>query len=1445
VTVSAVTGPATFAQERLYLTHELHGDDRAYHIVAALDIGGPLDVLRLRGAAQAVVDHHSSLRATFAADADHVIQIIQPPQRAEGLGLDWRMYDGHPGGDPSAALRRVAADLRSFDLRHGPLIRWGLLRLGPEHHGLVMVAHHIICDGFSVGIIFRDLEAAYSRGAAVFTTDAPDPLASAHREREQWTPAAAAAAMDFWRDYLGDCEPLAVPPDRARQGSASGIGGSVHRPLPPARLAALRRLARGAHVSPFIALSAITAGVLARHTGGRDVLMATPVANRVSASDESLVGCLVNVIPIRIEVPESASVGELLRSARRTIQPALAHQNTPFDAIVREFGLRTGEDGSSWIRCSLTVQNFDASPPRLGGLTVTDVELGVDAPKWHLAFTVDVSGDDPFLRVEYDADLYARDTAEALLAHLDTALDLAVLDPDRPLRIVADDEAAVLGGFNPAEPLAEPSLLPALLEQVLVERPDAVAVVDRDGTLTYGELARRAALMGARLRATERVKPGDKVGICASRRLTSVVAMVGIWRAGAAFVPMDPAGGHDRVARIVATAGVDTVVVDSATRDVVARWLPEVRLVDVHQPTSAVEGPPGSDGPQPLASDSLAYVIFTSGSTGSPKGVEVTHGNLAALLAGATEVVGAGPGDVWSCTHSLAFDYSVWEIFGPLATGGRCVLVDDDQRRDPDTLAEVLAEHGATIVSQTPASLYRLLEAVSGSGSPRARRWRAVVSGGDVLDWQRLAALTAGVRDFGARVVNMYGITEGTVHVTSVGVTPGVLGAVPQWSVGRPLPGARCYVLDPRGEPAGLDVVGELYVAGQHVARGYVNDEEQTRNRFLPDPWSPGRRMYRTGDLARWRSGGWLQYVGRNDDQVKVRGYRVEPAEVERAVLACPDMAVRACAVLATGDHLVAFLESHVPVPDVELRRHLSRDLPHYLVPTRFLQVEAIPLTPNGKIDKAGLVALLEERAAPDLPVVPDVDVLVPAQPVPVVPPPAGAAAPPTPEADLRPPPGDRAAVTRAVVEAWRTALAGADFGLTDNFFDVGGHSFALLQVRELLRAGGLHVRAADLFRYTSVQALVDHLKGEHAGEGEAAARTAPPAGVGSAATRPRGAAPSRHDAAPDGRVAVIGMAARLPRTEEDLDAFWELTAAGQDAVTRYSAPQLAAVGVPAHVTGDDLYRPFRAAIEDVAGFDRVLFGYSPAEAALIDPQHRALLECSWAALEDSGHAPVMPGPNRTGVFVGVGVNAYLWDEVVSNRQAVEAAGPLQTVISVDKDYASTRISYKLNLQGPGLTVQTACSTSLVAVHMAARSLIWGESDLALAGGCSVAPASRRGYVYQPGGIFSSDGRCRPFDQGASGTVPGDGVGVVVLKRLADALRDGDPIRAVILGSAVNNDGARKAGYTAPGPDGQVLPVGCTVSLRKRAYVQVKGAWHEFRDVGCTVPDMNATSSAG
>ncbi|HZF11551.1 MAG TPA: MupA/Atu3671 family FMN-dependent luciferase-like monooxygenase [Thermoanaerobaculia bacterium] len=767
--------------------------------------------------------------------------------------------------------------------------------------------------------------------------------------------------------------------------------------------------------------------------------------------------------------------------------------------------------------------------------------------------------------------------------------------------------------------------------------------------------------------------------------------------------------------------------------------------------------------------DDVAYIMFTSGSTGLPKGVAVRHGPVVNLIEWLNEACGIGADDRVLFVTSLCFDLSVYDIFGLLAAGGTVHLVAEPELRDPQRLAELLCQAEITLWDSAPAALQQLVPFFPPPGTTlgQERLRRVLLSG----DWIPVALPDQVRRSFpSARVLALGGATEAAIWSNFFPV-----GEVdPRWTsipYGRPTRDARYHVLDRDLAPCPIGFPGDLYIGGFCLATAY-SDPAQTADRFIPDPLGAetGARVYRTGDRARYLPDGNLEFLGRSDQQVKIRGYRIEQGEIQAVLAAHPELSDAVVLVRedTPGDRrLVAYVvPAVVPGPQTsELRSFVREKLPEYMVPAAFVILDALPVTANGKLDRQALPAPAERSG------------LAPA---------------------FEPP---QTAMEERVATIWSEVLGRERIGVDDNFYELGGHSLLVAQVFSKLRErSGVEVSMVDLFRHPTVRSLAAHLT----------MTSVPAPAVSGSSEEP--VRPAGHGHA----VAIVGMAGRFPGADS-VAALWENLRQGIESVSFFSEEELVRAGVDRRLLANPHYVRAQAVLAGTDRFDAGFFGMTPREAETTDPQQRLFLECAWESLEDAGYDPEVyggdggddgeRGANRAiGLFAGVGLSGYMLN-LYSRGDVLDSIGEFQAVIGNDKDFLPTRVSYKLNLRGPSLTVQTACSTSLVAVHLAIQSLVQGECDMALAGGVSARVPVQSGYLYRESGILSPDGHCRPFDAAARGTVIGSGVGVVVLKRLEDALADGDSIVAVIRGSAINNDGATKVGYTAPSVEGQAAVI--------------------------------------
>lgn len=936
--------------------------------------------------------------------------------------------------------------------------------------------------------------------------------------------------------------------------------------------------------------------------------------------------------------------------------------------------------------------------------------------------------------------------------------------------IDAKQKRLLLSLGSPSRSPYNPSLAvhSAFVEQAK-RTPDAIALAHQGETMRYADLHLASDHLATSLVAVG-VGPGAKVGIALGRNFDSIVALLGVLKAGAAYLPLDTAYPAQRLAFMIKDAQVGLVIANAAQigslpSDVPTFFMDALAPMAKETPTPVVA---------PVSGQSLAYVMYTSGSTGEPKGIEISHDAIIRLVKNpkymalnATEtVMHAAP---------LGFDASTLEIWGPLLNGGRCVLHDEDLptarglghtiRTEKVTTAWLTAALFNAVVDEDPLQLQGL---------------RQLITGGEALSVPHVRRALAALPD--TQLINGYGPTECTTFTTTFPIPQDIPAGTRSIPIGRPITDTSAYVLSPSREllPAGL--VGELYVGGRGLARGYLGREALTAERFVPNPFgAPGERLYRTGDLVRLLDDGNLAFIGRADGQVKLRGFRIEVGEIEAALAEHP--AVGACAVVADQDaagnaRLVAYLSARdQPLPAATLRTYLAERLPDFMVPASFVWLATLPITANGKLDR---------RALPQ---------------------------PPATRPELTEPyqaPTD--AAERRVCAVFAEVLGLDQVGRADNFFDLGGNSLLVLKaLARLDPEGGQRLTTNTFFRQPTPAALAREMRGE-AEHRQIDALRMP-------------ARADREHTLSQEPIAIIAMAGRFPGAST-VEQFWSNLCAGLDSITFFEDSALDP-GLSSELTSDPCYVKARGVIDQVELFDAAFFGISPREAELMDPQQRIFMELCWECLERGGHAPdAATAP--VGVFAGMYNATYFQRHVMTRPDLIEKLGEFQVMLANEKDYIATRVANRLNLTGPAVSVHTACSTSLVAITQAFNSLRAGQCDMALAGGVSITCPPRSGYLFQDGAMLSPDGRTRSFDAQAQGTVFSDGASVVLLKRLGDAIADGDTVHAVIRGVAVNNDGREKASFTAPSIDGQAAVVASAldaagVEPRSISYVEAHG----------------------
>jgi amino acid adenylation domain-containing protein len=1028
----------SFAQERLWFLDAL-GAGGAYHIPVALKLAGRLELTALREALDEIVARHEVLRTIFPAPAGQPTAIVA---RSQSLPLPVVSIE------PGEALRAATAEVaESFDLAHGPLLRAKLFRLAADEHWLVLSIHHIVCDGWSITNLFSELAELYSARLSRRAARLPDLLVQygdyALWQRRHFASEDGNAERAFWRQQLEGVPPaLEIAGDRPLPVTPSGPSATVPLEISARLVTALVELSHDEGATLFSTLLAGWQTLLHRWTGEVDFCVGTPVAGRTRPEFEPLIGLFVNTLVVRGELSGDPPFRELLQRSKETLLQAHEHQDLPFEQLVAELRPERQIGRTPLVSTLITLQNLGGRLPTLPGLEVSPILL----PGGRLTFdlTLELVENERGLlgALQYRADFFEHTTVERLAGQFRRLLEGAAADPDRRLSrlplLSRQERQQILVDWNGGKSKSESEVRATPLHELFAQRvqaePGRVAVVFGDQPVTYGELDARAGRLASQLLALN-VVPETRVALCLPRCADLITAILAVWKAGGAYVPLDPDYPAERLSFLLSDCGAKVVLTQRQLLDRLPPVDARILCLEDVLPEDALQDKPVT-GCSPADPSNAAYAIYTSGSTGNPKGVVVEHRHVARLFSATREQFCFDENDVWTLFHSFAFDFSVWEIWGALLYGGRLVVVPWWVSRSPEVFMELVEREGVTVLNQTP-SAFRQLMAVALQQRRLPASLRTVVFGGEALDVPSLLPWFDMFGDSRPELINMYGITETTVHVTSrrlgrEDAQPGH-GSV----VGRPLPHLSVYVLDAHGQPVPVGVRGELYVGGESVARGYLNRPELTAQRFLENPLGDGR-VYRSGDMGRWLNSGELEYLGRVDNQVKVRGFRIELGEIEAAL--ATHKSVREAVVLARHDsgsepQLIAYVVLGDVVTWLELRSFLATRLPDYMLPAAMVELERLPLTAHGKLDRSALPA--PDQRATGVPFA-------------------------EPETDAE----------RLLAEVWQEVLEINRVGRNDNFFHLGGDSLRCIEVRARARKRGLDVWLQDIFRSQTLRAL-------------------------------------------------------------------------------------------------------------------------------------------------------------------------------------------------------------------------------------------------------------------------------------------------------------------------------------------------------------------------------------
>lgn len=1328
------------AQRRMYTMYQMDREALAYNLPSATAITGRLEPERVTNAVRKLMQRHELLRSTFEMRGNQIVQVIHDVPETLPVAFSKQELDSE-----EAFQQAAAKFVKPFCLETGPLFRMELVDTGEDRQLLFFDIHHIIADGTAVEILTRDFNTLYAEDM--------EPLRIQYKDYAYWQHENANSERlmqqeAYWLGQLqGELPVLELPSDHPRKEISGVSGGRVKFDLTPEAEAAVQTLGRQYGATNFMVMLTAWYILLARYSGQDDIIVGTPVSGRTTDDTREMIGMFVNMLALRNYPSGEKYVSDFLQEVKENVLQALQNQDYQFDTLTERIHVERKLNRNAVFDVSFDYHNMRLYDLEVNGLKFKSREIDSHAVSTDLILTCfedetrNLTG-----CIDYAADLFEPETIGRMTAQYQQILCYAAENPDCRLSEIplfsAPDLEIIKRQFA-KNTTDEPCCIQELFAQTAARIPDAIALMTSDGKqYTYAELDAETNRAARALRA-DGVKPESCVGIMAERNEDLVIAVLAILKAGGTYVPLDVRYPQERLQYMAEQCRMHCILASDEFAADAEKMCRVLKMRDVRN----------TDDDRALTlqndPDDTAYIIFTSGSTGQPKGVLVRHANVVNLIRDhQARGLFAAPDDRIASIASPSFDIFVFETLIPLCSGGSVYMASAEEQLDSVLLSQKILAHHVNYL-QAPVSRLR---AMTDNTEFRAvlPQMRVIVGGGEMYPVSLMEDLR---QKTPARLFNMYGPTETTVTATVKELTE-----ADEVNIGSAIANTQLLVLNDTDMLQPVGVYGELCIAGAGISKGYLNRQEETEKRFisvlLPDGTSIP--VYRTGDRARLLANGEAELSGRMDDQVKIRGYRIELGEIEKAAVSQEGIAYAAAKAFTAenGNTQLALFYSiseQNAAPD-SLRDALSdtlkKKLPPYMIPTVLVPVSDMPVLRNGKVDRKALSLPHDTENGKKVTKT------------------AGNAA--------------KTKIEAEILKIWKNVLNSGNISIKDNFFDIGGNSYSLMlvnnQLNDLL---GRTIPLMTLFEHPTVSALAAAVGAEDDAWQEAAEEAA----VDS-----------------DSDIAVIGMFGRFPGADSP-EQFWENIVNGTESIGAFTEAELQQAGIRPEEYHDPDYVNAKGSLADVDYFDADFFKYSKKEANAMDPQMRVLHMCVWNALEDAGYDPYRY-QGKIGLFAGSSSNMAWMTKFLAQRDHALQAFEVMTIN--DKDFLTTKISYKLNLKGPSMNVQTACSTSLVAIHQAVKYLQCGEADIAAAGGVSITYPRKEGYLWHEGMIYSRDGHCRPFSDDASGTVPGNGCAVVVLKKLSAARRDHDNIYAVIKGSAINNDGIDKIGYTAPSITGEM-----------------------------------------
>ncbi|MFK4467822.1 amino acid adenylation domain-containing protein [Bacillus sp. RC252] len=1302
-----------------------------------------------------------------------------------------------------------------FDLEKGPLFRVTIFGTSDSERVILITIHHIIFDGGSVPIFLQKLYETYNayREGDEPTIETVDATYDDYVKREKsLIEEKGDASLDYWQEKLKQSLPrLNLPLDKPR--STMNEANTWSQRLDMTQVERLHQFTSKHKAYVWNVIFAVYNLLLHRYSGQNDIVVGMPVNQRSEKRFEKLIGLCINMMPVRSQINIETSFQSYLNTLQKDVMDGMACIY-PFPLLVRKLNLGYDTRMSPVFQTAFTFQDVldPLSESECGFVLMDEVH---QQGEYDITLEVVNKPDGMMLNWKYNKSMFEQSTIMRMGEHFINILDCILNDPMKKLfdiSLLSQNEVDLLvNDWNNTKmdyPQAE--CIHQIFERKVLSKPKNIAVIDGSNSITYEELNQKANALASNLKL-HGVEPGSLVAVCVERSLDMIVALLGILKAGGAYVPIDPNIPVERAGYILKDSRVSLVIVHSKTSNHLFNVLMQgggvlenVRLIDLDKKTDEMYCtlPEAEVSSIHQGLDSLAYVLYTSGTTGTPKGVCVTHQSILNTLYFLEQEFPVGKEDRYLLKTNYMFDVSITELFGWFVGEGSVAVAPQGAEQSPKKLVDCVKRYDITHINFVPSMLSLFYEAAKEIDEHRDyQSLKYMMVAGETFP-KELADKCVSLFNR-ARVENIYGPTETSIYAAyfSCGKNGKSNNEDTSIPIGRPIPNTKLYILDREtNRLAPIGVSGELCIAGIGLAKGYLNNDELTNKVFVENPVVPGEKIYRTGDLACWRSDGTIEYLGRLDFQVKVRGFRIELEEIEYH-LACHHQ-IKECAVIVKGSgDAVQLIAYYVTVDDSKkinnvdpqnLKKYLANKLPAYMVPDFIVQLEHLPFTPNGKLDRKHLmnrkITLHKNTQSASR--------------------------------------GDE--IQKRVLDIWKELLNIEDLEVTDAFFEAGGNSLlAVIMAEKVSKEFNVIFDSTDLFKYPNVEAISNYLN-EESGEAFSFGKNKE--------FHHAQEEPSKQHY-PDyyqDSVAIIGISCQFPGAQ-NYQEFWNNLMEGKNMTTFLDKESLQQTNIPSDVLENPNFVPVSLDLENKDYFDGEFFKLSPNHVTHMDPQFRQLLIHSWRAVEDASyyHKDIA----NTGVYVSVANHQYgaLSQAQFRTEDVTEDPEQYLSWVLSQNGSISSMISYQLGFTGPSLSVHSNCSSSMSALDLAFHSLMSGQIDYAIVAAGAISHIDHKGYIYQPGLNFSSDGRIKTFDKDADGMIAGEGVGAILLKRASDAIESNDHIYGLLRGIATNSDGGDTPGFYSPSVNGQMRVIQKVIEQTKIqpetiSYVEAHGTGTKLGD---------------